>query len=664
MSNDDRPDRRTPEKRRFTLPTTPRGQAMVVAATLTVAIVVGLVVVALRPSAPSPEAMTLTQLEQAIDDGEVTEAVLDDDARSVVVTLEDGTEHEAGYPDGYGAELAERLVAAGATVDAEPEPGPPSLAVDLAVRLLPVLLIIGVLIWFVMRYAGGGAAKFGGQKADPVAIPRTTFADVAGCDETIDELQELVAHLLEPERLAALGARAPHGVLLVGPPGTGKTLLARAVAGEAGVPFFALSGSDFTEMYVGVGARRVRDLFARAQEAERTHGGAIVFIDELDACGRSRSSGPSNGATEERESTLNQLLVAMDGFHERSRVIVLAATNRPEILDAALLRPGRFDRQIRVPSPDRNGRLGILHIHTERTPLADDVDLDGLARRTAGMTGADLANLVNQAGLAAARRGGEVVTAADIEDAFARVMLGPERRSAVVSEHDRAVTAWHEAGHAVVALASPDHEDPVAVSIVPRGPAGGVTWMAGSDHQFLTLGQARARIAVAMGGRAGEELLLGNDVTQGAASDFRVATDLARRMVADYGMGPLGPGCFDEDVIGGGADDAVFSAVRSELDRGMEGARRCLVEQRRLVEALAARLLEDETVDSAGLKALRDHLVAAPAPHAADRAPEAATALAAMTPVAATRASRGTSFGRPTVMATIRRLRETRSRAF
>ena len=650
----------------MSLPNTPRGQAIWVAAALSIALVIGVLVATVRPSEPAPEAMTLTQLERAVDQGRVTEAVLSDESRTVLVTTKDGTIHEASYPDGYGAELAARLVDAGAKVDAEARPGPPSLLADLAVRLLPMLLLVGVLVWFLMRYTGGGAARFGSGKADPVAIPQTTFADVAGCDETVTELQELVAHLLEPDRLAALGARAPHGVLLVGPPGTGKTLLARAVAGEAGVPFFALSGSDFTEMYVGVGARRVRDLFAKAQEAERTHGGAIVFIDELDACGRSRSSGPSNGATEERESTLNQLLVAMDGFHERSRVIVLAATNRPEILDAALLRPGRFDRQVRVPAPDRNGRLGILRIHTGNTPLADDVDLDGLAKRTAGMTGADLANLVNQSGLAAARRGGDIVTAADVEDAFARVMLGPERRSAVVTEHDRAVTAWHEAGHAVVALADPDHEDPVAVSIVPRGPAGGVTWMAGSDHQFLTLGQARARIAVAMGGRAGEELLLGGDVTQGAASDFRAATDLARRMVADYGMGPLGPGCFDEDIIGGGADDAVFAAVRSELDRGMERARRCLVEQRTLVETLAARLLEEETVDTAGLRALRAELVPSPvAGDEADRSPEVATALAAMTPVAeVTRHTPAAAPGRPRVLAMVRRLRDTRSRAF
>jgi len=391
----------------------------------------------------------------------------------------------------------------------------------------------------------------------------------------------------------------PHGSLLVGPPGTGKTLLARALAGEAGVPFFAMGASEFVESYVGVGASRVRTLFDRARAA----GKSIVFIDELDGIGRARGTHSVPG-NEERETTLNQLLVEMDGF-EVSSVIVLAATNRPDVLDPALLRPGRFDQQITVPAPDRRGRARILDLYLARRSVSPEVDTAALSRRTAGFTGADLANLVNTAALLSVREGATEIVERHLEEALTTVALGPARKSAVVLERDRRITAWHEAGHALAGLWLPDAEDPISVSIIPRGVAGGVTWFPDPDQLFLSRKQALAQLAVAMGGRVGEELLLGEDVTQGAAQDFKVATDLARRMVTEYGMGSLGPGYVaPEETHLGVLAEKVHEATDGLLRQALDTARSLLSPARETLARVVEALLDEESLDRDELRRL------------------------------------------------------------
>jgi cell division protease FtsH len=462
-------------------------------------------------------------------------------------------------------------------------------------------LIIGFLAFFMRRAGVGGARAFTTTDAQLGEVPDTCFTDVVGCDEAVEELSEVVSFLHDPAPFQAAGARMPQGFLLVGAPGTGKTLLARAVAGEAGVPFYTAAGSDFTEMFVGVGAARVRDLFAKAKKT-----GGIVFLDEIDSLGRTRvGSVPGGGGTEERESTLNALLVEMDGFNKDDKVIVIAATNRPDVLDPALLRAGRFDRQITVAPPDRSGRTRLLEVYARGRRLARDVDLVALARRMPGLTGADIANVVNQAALEAARHFREELAAADFDEALATLMMGRARRSAVVTDRDRVVTAWHEAGHAVAALALPDAHDPVQVTIVPRGPAGGVTWMGGNDDAFLTRSQARAQLAVAMAGRAAEELLLAGDFTQGASGDLVSATQLATRMVTAWGMSSLGLSAFDPDRAGPALANRVQGEVDSLLRDALEIARRVLGEHRTLLDAVVAELLDEETADLDRLRALR-----------------------------------------------------------
>jgi cell division protease FtsH len=399
--------------------------------------------------------------------------------------------------------------------------------------------------------------------------------------------------LKNPERYERLGASIPRGALLSGPPGTGKTLLARAVAGEAGVPFFARSGSDFVELYVGVGAKRVRELFNAANAA----GSAIVFIDEIDAVGRSRSSAGERVGHEERENTLIALLNEIDGF-TTSRVVVIAATNRPDVLDSALTRPGRLELQVSVPKPDRAGRRAILKVHTANKPLADGVDLDAIARKTAGMSGADLARVANEAALCAARRDFDRLDATCFDEAVATVSMGRARTSAEVSDHDREITAWHEAGHALVALLDPEASSPVAVSIVPRGPAGGVTWMEGSDDQFLTRDRAMASLAVALAGRVGEELLLGGEFTQGAVSDLARATELATAMVNQFGMTRRGLMVRQSAPLRG-ADDETERVVEELLVSAHGRAREILVENRHALELLAGALLERQTLSGA-----------------------------------------------------------------
>jgi cell division protease FtsH len=478
---------------------------------------------------------------------------------------------------------------------------------------LPWLVIIGLWIFLLRQLQAGGnrAFSFGKSKAKLLAgdTPKVTFADVAGCDEAKVELQEIIEFLKDPQKFTRLGGRLPKGVLLVGPPGTGKTLLARAVAGEAGRPFFSMSGSDFVEMFVGVGASRVRDLF----EQGKAHAPCIIFIDEIDAVGRHRGAG-LGGGHDEREQTLNQLLVEMDGFESNDGVILIAATNRPDVLDPALLRPGRFDRQVVVDSPDVRGREGILRVHTRKIPLAADVQLDVVAKGTPGLAGADLANLVNEAALLAARRNKALVDMQDFEDAKDKVMLGVERRSLVLTEDERRLTAYHEAGHAVVANKTPGSDPVHKVTIVPRGRALGLTAsLPEVDRHNYTRGWLHGQLAMFFGGRVAEELVFGADkVTTGAGNDIERATALARRMVTQFGMsdkvGAMAIGDREQEIFLGRefgqrrevserTAEIVDDEVKKLVDEAYGRARAILLEHRQLLDVLAAALLERETLD-------------------------------------------------------------------
>jgi cell division protease FtsH len=443
-----------------------------------------------------------------------------------------------------------------------------------------------------------GASAFSRGQGVAAAIPDTRFADIGGVDEVVAELAEVGDFLKHPERFVASGARAPRGFLLTGPPGTGKTMLARAVAGEAGVPFFAMSGSDFVETFAGVGAARVRRIF----ELARKQGQAIIFIDEIDAVGKSRG-GQGGGDTDERERTLNQLLVEMDGFTESS-VIVLAATNRGDLLDPALLRPGRFDRTIPVPPPDRRGRTRILELVGRRHDFGPDVDFVALARRTSGMTGADLAAMVNESALEATRSGVAVISAEHLESALATTVLGRERRSVVISMRDRSISAWHEAGHAVCALLVPYADDPVQVTIVPRGGTGGTTWLIEGDDLLVTRTQAQAALIVAMGGRAGEEMLLEGDYTSGSSQDFAGARSLATQMVIRFAMGAGGVAHAGRSVGDEPSHDA-RAAIDELLEDSMLAARALIQSSSLLLETIAAELVDEETLDGKRLEVLR-----------------------------------------------------------
>jgi cell division protease FtsH len=478
---------------------------------------------------------------------------------------------------------------------------------------LPWILIIG--FWFFMfrqMQAGGSKAfQFGKSKARLLTgdTPKVTFADVAGADEAKYELQEIIEFLKDPQKFSRLGGRLPKGVLLIGPPGTGKTLLARAVAGEAGRPFFSMSGSDFVEMFVGVGASRVRDLF----EQGKAHAPCIIFIDEIDAVGRHRGAG-LGGGHDEREQTLNQLLVEMDGFESNDGVILLAATNRPDVLDPALLRPGRFDRQVVVDAPDVRGREGILRVHLKKVPLADNVEITKIARGTPGMSGADLANLVNEAALLAARRGREKVFMDDLEDAKDKVMLGAERKSLVLSEKERELTAYHEAGHAVVALRTPGLDPVHKITIVPRGRALGITAsLPEEDRHSYSKDYLLSNLAMLYGGRAAEELIFGVEkITTGAGNDIERATAMARRMVTQFGMsdviGPMAVGDSEQEVFLGRelvqrreiserTSENVDDEIKRILDEAYVRARQTLQDNRVLLEKISEALLERETLD-------------------------------------------------------------------
>ncbi len=489
---------------------------------------------------------------------------------------------------------------------------PNTLLSTLITVILPVVLIAGVLLWVMNRSQGGGGRvmQFGRSRHKTVSKdqPKTTFADVAGVDEAIEELEEVKDYLQSPAKFQAMGAKIPRGVLLFGPPGTGKTLLARAVAGEAGVPFFSISGSDFVEMFVGVGAARVRDLFEQAKAAAP----AIVFIDEIDAVGRHRGAG-LGGGHDEREQTLNQLLVEMDGFDQRSTVILMAATNRPDILDPALLRPGRFDRQVVIDRPDLEGRKAILKVHARGKPFDSTVDLAVLARRTPGFTGADLANVINEAALLAARRSKKAISMIEVEEAVDRVMAGPERKSRVMDEEERRLIAYHEGGHAMVAHILPNTDEVHKITVIPRGRALGYTLTLPEQDKFLmTREQMRDELAMLMGGRVAEEVVAG-DVTTGAANDIERATKVARQMVTEYGMSDtIGPRTLGQKQGGEvflGRDwgstpdysDAVAFEIDQEvrllIDEAHDVALDILVENRQKLDALAAVLLEKETLD-------------------------------------------------------------------
>ncbi|HSJ05681.1 MAG TPA: ATP-dependent zinc metalloprotease FtsH [Longimicrobiales bacterium] len=490
----------------------------------------------------------------------------------------------------------------------------------LIVQALPWLLIIGFWLFMLRQMQSGGskAFQFGKSKARLLTAdtPKVTFADVAGADEAKDELQEIIEFLKDPQKFSRLGGRLPKGVLLVGPPGTGKTLLARAVAGEAGRPFFSMSGSDFVEMFVGVGASRVRDLF----EQGKTHAPCIIFIDEIDAVGRHRGAG-LGGGHDEREQTLNQLLVEMDGFESNEGVILLAATNRPDVLDPALLRPGRFDRQVVVDAPDVKGREGILRVHLRRIPLDPEVDVRALAKATPGMSGADLANLVNEGALLAARRDHDKVYMEDLDDAKDKVMLGAERRSMVLSDSERRLTAFHEAGHAVVALRLPGLDPVHKITIVPRGRALGVTAsLPEEDRHSYSRDYLVASLAMLYGGRAAEEMVFGPaKITTGAGNDIERATALARRMVTQFGMsemiGPMAVGETEHQVFLGrelghrqvvseNVAQRVDTEVKRLLDEAYETAMETLQGNRALLDSLADMLLERETLDREDIERL------------------------------------------------------------
>src|SRR6266446_3008692 len=529
-----------------------------------------------------------------------------------------GGEHFKTYAP-EDPDLVKTLREKGVKIAAKPAEGDPWWMVAL-VQWFPVLVLAALWIFFMrqMQIGGGKAMSFGKSRAKLLTenTHKVTFADVAGIDEAKDELEEIIQFLRDPKRFTRLGGRIPKGVLLVGSPGTGKTLLARAIAGEAGVPFFSISGSDFVEMFVGVGASRVRDLFVQGKK----NAPCIIFIDEIDAVGRHRGAG-LGGGHDEREQTLNQLLVEMDGFETNEGVILIAATNRPDVLDPALLRPGRFDRRVVVPRPDVKGREGILRVHTRRVPITDDVNVELLARQTPGFAGADLENLVNEAALLAARKNKDKVDMSDFEVAKDKVMMGAERKSMIISLEERRNTAYHESGHALVAKLLPGADPVHKVTIIPRGMALGVTQQVPLDDRHThSKDHLLGELAVFFGGRAAEELALGS-MTTGAGNDIERATELARKMVCEWGMSALGPLAFGkkEEAIFLGREIAqhrdysedtaihIDQEVRRIVTAGYEGARNILENNRDTLERIAAALLEREVLDAVELKLLLEN---------------------------------------------------------
>ncbi|MGB0960778.1 MAG: ATP-dependent zinc metalloprotease FtsH [Halocynthiibacter sp.] len=556
-------------------------------------------------SAMSSRSVDYSDFVKQVEAGSVSKVTLD--GERVTFTAGDGQDYATIKP--REAEITEKLIAKGVPVTAKPQEQSGFTTVLLS--FLPFLLLIGVWIYFMNRMQGGGkggAMGFGKSRAKLLTERegRVTFDDVAGIDEAKEELEEIVEFLRNPQKFSRLGGKIPKGALLVGPPGTGKTLLARAIAGEAGVPVFTISGSDFVEMFVGVGASRVRDMFEQAKK----NAPCIVFIDEIDAVGRSRGAG-HGGGNDEREQTLNQLLVEMDGFEANEGVIIVAATNRPDVLDKALLRPGRFDRQVQVPNPDIKGREKILGVHAAKVPLGPDVDLRIIARGTPGFSGADLANLVNESALMAARIGRRFVTMEDFENAKDKVMMGSERRSMVMTEDEKKLTAYHEAGHAVVGLNVPQHDPIHKATIIPRGRALGlVLSLPERDQLSVSFTKYTSKIAMAMGGKVAEELIFGKEnVTSGATSDIQQATNIARAMVTQFGMSDkIGHIDYANEqqsylgAYGGGTNHSaetqklIDEEVKRIVDEGYQTAKRILTEKADALENLAQGLLEYETL--------------------------------------------------------------------
>lgn len=575
----------------------PRSRTLLRALLLTTIAAAVAVAVAQGPNTTDGKPLTLTEALELVENGQVSEATMSDQSLTLTLTLsgEDRTV-VAPYSATYSEKLVERLLNSNVNLTTTPNPRPGLLAGTL-LNLLPLIIIVGGVLLILRRGSGTlGLGKLQKGRGEPVVPPATRFSGVAGCDEAVAELAEVVDILLHPERYRAVNAHIPRGYLLAGPPGTGKTLLAQAVAGEAGVPFFAVSGSEFVEVFVGQGAGRVRDLFSRA----RSHPAAIVFIDEIDAVGRARTATGATGANVETENTLNQLLAEMDGF-SRGNIIILAATNRPDMLDKALTRAGRFDRTIQVPAPDRAGRRKLLELYLARHPVETPVNIEELSRRCVGMTGADIANLTNRAALEAARNGREHVTQSDLEQALATVTLGPERRSAVMTDRDRTVTAWHEAGHTLAALLLPGANNPVAVSIVPRGPTGGVTWLSGSDNQMPTRTELADQLCVSLAGRAGERLGLGGDFTAGAHNDLAVATELAETMITQWGMGDGSLAVRRERILERADIDR---EIDHKLKVALKRATELLDENHTLLSRIVAALLDRETLTADELEAL------------------------------------------------------------
>ena len=569
-------------------------------------------------TAASGQAISYSDFMRQVDSGNVRSVTIATGTGNSAITgkLDSGEVFNTTVPG--DASVSDKLIAKGVAVQVKGEEGS-SIWLYMLYNSLPFLLILGI-SFFVMRQmqknAGSGAMGFGKSRARMLTEKqgRVTFQDVAGIDEAREELQEIVEYLKDPGKFARLGGKIPKGALLVGPPGTGKTLLARAIAGEAGVPFFTISGSDFVEMFVGVGASRVRDMFDQAKKSAP----CIVFIDEIDAVGRHRGAGLGNG-NDEREQTLNQLLVEMDGFEANEGIIIIAATNRPDVLDPALLRPGRFDRQVVVPRPDIDGREQILGVHMKKVPLAPDVDARVIARGTPGFSGADLANLVNEAALLAARRGKRLVAMKEFEEAKDKVLMGTERKSMVMTEDEKRMTAYHEAGHAIVALHEPASDPIHKATIIPRGRAlGMVMRLPERDSYSYHRDKMYANLAVSMGGRVAEEVIFGYDkVSSGASSDIQYATQLARDMVTRWGMsdalGPLQYADPDEEVFLGYSVNrtrqmsnetaqAIDKEIRKVVEDGYARAKHVLDEHRDQLETLAQALLEFETLSGDEIK--------------------------------------------------------------
>jgi len=571
-----------------------------------------------QPESQGP--LTINQVAALVQEGRVSRIVVNDNDSLLVITRdENGQETEHISQKEPETTLVAQLLALGVspdklsrsvlTIEAKP-PSPWGGILTLAGYLLPVLFL-GIMFWFIFRQAQGSnnaAMAFGKSRARMFSgeHPTVTFEDVAGVDEAKEELREVVEFLKEPQKFIQLGARIPKGVLLVGPPGTGKTLLAKAVSGEAGVPFFSISGSEFVEMFVGVGASRVRDLFDQAKR----HSPCIVFVDEIDAVGRQRGAG-LGGSHDEREQTLNQMLVEMDGFDTDTNVIIIAATNRPDILDPALLRPGRFDRRVTLDRPDMRGREAILKVHARGKPFEPDVDLAAIARGTPGFVGADLENLVNESAILAARRNKKVIGQAELEEAIERVVMGPERKSRLISDDEKRIIAYHEAGHAVVMNAIPEADPVQKITIVGRGQAAGLTWYRPQDDRILTSRKKMmAQLAGSLGGRAAEQLVF-DDITSGASSDLEEVTRIARMMVTRLGMSEqLGQRVYGqkEELIFLGREiseqrdyseavaEQIDREVRRIVDEAYQQALSILQQYRSALDAVANKLLEVETL--------------------------------------------------------------------